>query len=159
MVFHIKLNFSQSFFYFYIIIFMRKKICKSDIMKGSRLWQSRLAANDSQPASIKSGPFLKGATLWPFSCQTATRPRDIMVFPEPPFRAAIMILGKRFNIFLPLSNDTLHCNRDWTLDLLVKSFKTVMQDLIRHPEMFELIGFRLPPEWRSQEILGFLINN
>ena len=73
--------------------------CASDIIKGSRLWQSRLAANDSQPASIKSGPFLKGATLRSFSRHTATRPRDIMVFPDPPFRAEIMILGEWFNIF------------------------------------------------------------
>jgi len=32
------------------------------------------------------------------------------------------------------------------LDLLVKSPKTVMPDLIRHPEVIEFTGFRLSPE-------------
>jgi hypothetical protein len=32
------------------------------------------------------------------------------------------------------------------LDLIVKSLKTVMPDLIRHPEVLEFTGFRLSPE-------------
>ena len=31
-------------------------------------------------------------------------------------------------------------------DKLVKSPKTVMPDLIRHPELIEITGFRLSPE-------------
>jgi len=32
------------------------------------------------------------------------------------------------------------------LDELIKSSKTVMPDLIRHPEVIEFTGFRLSPE-------------
>ena len=32
------------------------------------------------------------------------------------------------------------------LDGLAKSLVTVMPDLIRHPELFEITGFGLPPE-------------
>jgi hypothetical protein len=50
-------------------------------------------ANVSQPESMKSGPFLKDATSRPFSFQAEASPRDIMVLPEPPFKAVMVILG------------------------------------------------------------------
>jgi hypothetical protein len=47
-----------------------------------------------QAASIKSGPFLKGAMAIPRLRQDAINPTETIVFPEPPRRAAIMIRGK-----------------------------------------------------------------
>jgi len=41
----------------------------------------------------------------------------------------------RGEVFLPINSDNL-----------VKSPKTVMPDLIRHPEVIEFTGFRLSPE-------------
>jgi hypothetical protein len=35
----------------------------------------------------------------------------MMVFPEPPFKAAMMILGERFNTFFLLRNDTFYSNQ------------------------------------------------
>jgi len=37
-------------------------------------------------------------------------------------------------------------NSDFKINNLVKSPKTVMPDLIRHPEVIEFTGFRLSPE-------------
>ena len=100
-------------------------------------------ARESQLESIKSGPFLKGAILKPLSRQEAARPKETMVFPEPPFRAAMMIRGIRFGIvygsrknasqikyfgFLrmkphPKKSDYIHLkNKMIHLDLVVKYF-------------------------------------
>ena len=57
-----------------------------------------------------------------------------------------------FWLILRLSSCTLKID----IDNLVKTSKTVMPDLIRHPEVIEFTGFRLSPEWRFQEILDFL---
>jgi len=35
---------------------------------------------------------------------------------------------------------------EWNVDGLVKSNNTVMPDLIRHPEVLDITGFRLYPE-------------
>ena len=49
-------------------------------------------------------PFLKEATLCPIFRQAAVSPRDRMVFPEPPFKAAITMRDGEFNIVLiPIS--------------------------------------------------------
>ena len=52
----------------------------------------------SHPASIKSGPFLKGVMAIPRLRQDAINPREIIVFPEPPRRAAIKIRGKAMSV-------------------------------------------------------------
>ena len=44
----------------------------------------------------------------------------------------------------------------FNVDSFVKSPKTVMPDLIRHPEVIEFTGFRLSPEWRQKRIPNFL---
>ena len=58
----------------------------ADMRNRSRLRQGLSAAIDNQAASIKSGPFLKGATLKPCFRQAATSPRDTSVLPPPPLR-------------------------------------------------------------------------
>jgi hypothetical protein len=60
----------------------------------------RRQARDSQLGSIKSGPFLKGAIIYPDLVQAAKSPRETMVLPEPPLRAEITMRGWRLSLVI-----------------------------------------------------------
>ena len=70
------------------------RIASAGMRNVSRLRPAVPAASPSHAASMKSGPFLNGATRSPFRRKAAESPSDTRLLPASPASPAINTLGK-----------------------------------------------------------------